>query len=421
MVRLLLHGLTLCFLSLQIKKMSALQEENDGLLAMGYKITRDSWADDRIINDFLGILKRRNEEYTNAPKMFSYPTFFPVAMGRSGYDGVKRWARQVDVFEFDVLLFPIHEPGHWILVAVFPKKKEVRSYDSMGGEHPKRLYQILHYLEREARENNVPFQRNGWRLWGNPSGLPDQGNKKDCGFFLCFFAGCLARAEDPAKTKVPASLELRRCIAHALRTKRVEELDQRYLKPTFFREDLEKDLEQYMRDYITMLSSLAISEHLRSSTSAAEITQGGLASEPPAVKINKGDPLGAEKSKVEPVSSDDEWVDTGNSGGSSPALSLCCGDDLMEEISNVIIRKRPADELEEISDEDLEENYTGETTETLRVKGPLERVSGPKERRDRRTGQLRKKRRRIKVKVSAGVVKRVNVKTVGLPVYNLYG
>jgi hypothetical protein len=63
---------------------------------------------------------------------------------------VKRWTNTVDIFSYDLLLFPIHSVDHWSLVAIDLKKDAYTYFDSMefptneaaietGKEHTKKI------------------------------------------------------------------------------------------------------------------------------------------------------------------------------------------------------------------------------------------------------------------------------------------
>lgn len=82
--------------------------------------------------------------------MYTFTTYFYTSLKNRGYEGVERWTSKVDIFGFDLLLFPIHSTDHWSLVAIDLKKDEYGYFDSMafpndktavavGREHIKRI------------------------------------------------------------------------------------------------------------------------------------------------------------------------------------------------------------------------------------------------------------------------------------------
>lgn len=68
----------------------------------------------QVINFYMNMLMDRGSAEGNS-KVHAFNTFFyPKIMG-SGYAGVRRWTRRVDVFAVDYVLVPIHLGMHWCL------------------------------------------------------------------------------------------------------------------------------------------------------------------------------------------------------------------------------------------------------------------------------------------------------------------
>ncbi|KAG8325588.1 hypothetical protein J6590_063731 [Homalodisca vitripennis] len=63
----------------------------------------------------------------------------------------------------DLILFPLHlrdyEGSHWALIAVKPKLNFIRSFDSMGHPRTKEMRVILKFMERNAADRKVLFDR----------------------------------------------------------------------------------------------------------------------------------------------------------------------------------------------------------------------------------------------------------------------
>ena len=49
------------------------------------------------------------------PKIHSFNTFFYPKLQSTGYDGVRRWTRKVDIFAVKYLIIPVHLGMHWCL------------------------------------------------------------------------------------------------------------------------------------------------------------------------------------------------------------------------------------------------------------------------------------------------------------------
>ena len=103
----------------------------------------------------------------------------------SGYAGLKRWTRNVDIFQQDVILIPIHLERHWCLATVCPKEKAIRYYDSMGGRNLELLNRLKEFMEAESIDKNkTQLDTRSWKL-ECVTNIPQQTNGSDCGVFLC--------------------------------------------------------------------------------------------------------------------------------------------------------------------------------------------------------------------------------------------
>ena len=53
----------------------------------------------------------------------------------AGYNSVKRWTKEVDLFSYSLVLVPVHLGDHWCLATIDMDKKSIVYYDSMGGNN----------------------------------------------------------------------------------------------------------------------------------------------------------------------------------------------------------------------------------------------------------------------------------------------
>ncbi len=60
-----------------------------------------------------------------------------------GYEAAKPKKRLVDIFSYDILLFPVYNILHWTLAIVYHWRHIIEHYDSQGGFHP-RCVNVLH-------------------------------------------------------------------------------------------------------------------------------------------------------------------------------------------------------------------------------------------------------------------------------------
>ena len=63
--------------------------------------------------------------------VFAFSTFFYSKLVTSGFDGVSKWMKQVDIFDKELLLILIHLGTHWCLPIVDFSLEEFCYYDSM--------------------------------------------------------------------------------------------------------------------------------------------------------------------------------------------------------------------------------------------------------------------------------------------------
>ncbi|VDQ05351.1 unnamed protein product [Trichobilharzia regenti] len=73
----------------------------------------------QVINFYLQLLQHRSQRQKNLPRLAVLSTFFYAKLtspNGGGYPGVRRWTRQMKLFDQDIVLVPIHDRGmHWCL------------------------------------------------------------------------------------------------------------------------------------------------------------------------------------------------------------------------------------------------------------------------------------------------------------------
>lgn len=157
---------------------------------------KDEWLNDNIINCYMNLIQERSNIPTedNLPTVYTMNTHFVSRLIESGYKSVERWTKRVNIFSFNIILFPVHvNNNHWALVVVDFRQKTIRYYDSMGNTNPKVLDAIENYLKEESLSklkkpfDIVPFKKQ------NVENIPRQDNGNDCGVFSCIFAEVISR------------------------------------------------------------------------------------------------------------------------------------------------------------------------------------------------------------------------------------
>lgn len=148
-----------------------------------------NWLNDQVMNMY-GELIMESAHH----KVHFLNSFFHRQLMTKGYEGVKRWTKQVDLFSKNVILVPIHLEVHWCLVSADIIKKKICLYDSQGNALQKIGRNILKYLMTEAKEKNQTEFESGWVVSFDEE-VPQQTNENDCGVFVLEYSRCLALAK----------------------------------------------------------------------------------------------------------------------------------------------------------------------------------------------------------------------------------
>ncbi|XP_045907689.1 sentrin-specific protease 5-like isoform X2 [Micropterus dolomieu] len=148
-----------------------------------------NWLNDQVMNMY-GELIMESAHH----KVHFLNSFFHRQLMTKGYDGVKRWTKQVDLFSMSLLLVPIHLEVHWCLVTADIVKKKICLYDSQGNALQKVARNILKYLMTEAKEKKQVAFESGWAVSFDEK-IPQQTNENDCGVFVLEYSRCLAMAK----------------------------------------------------------------------------------------------------------------------------------------------------------------------------------------------------------------------------------
>ena len=156
------------------------------------------WLNDEVINFFLKLLEQREVEATWPSCHFHQTTFYPkLAEEPAGYkySHVAEWTRGKDVFSKDLIMVPIHRPGHWTLAVINMKQQRFEYYDSLRGPPGFVFENLRRWLEDESLDKKgVSLDTTGWTevVWKQGQ-TPQQRNSWDCGMFMIRTADWLAR------------------------------------------------------------------------------------------------------------------------------------------------------------------------------------------------------------------------------------
>ncbi|CAJ0908003.1 21010_t:CDS:2 [Entrophospora sp. SA101] len=86
-----------------------------------------------VINFYGKLVVERSTNNDNLPSVFVYSTQFMTKYLNSGYQGVSKWTKKVDIFSKDLLFVPIHNGAHWSLCLVDFQAFRIDYIDSMYG------------------------------------------------------------------------------------------------------------------------------------------------------------------------------------------------------------------------------------------------------------------------------------------------
>ncbi|KAM4626874.1 sentrin-specific protease 2 [Discoglossus pictus] len=176
----------------------------DDILSSAFKlnITRQDfwtlknkhWLNDEIINFYMNLLVKRNKE-NGFPKLHVFSTFFYPKLLSGGYQAVRRWTKDVHLFEKDIILVPVHLDVHWSLLVCDLRKKTIKYYDSIGREGYSICQEFLKYLQEEHKaKRNQSLDNTRWKLHSmKPQEIPQQMNGSDCGVFVCKYADYISQ------------------------------------------------------------------------------------------------------------------------------------------------------------------------------------------------------------------------------------
>ncbi|XP_045081436.1 sentrin-specific protease 2 isoform X1 [Coregonus clupeaformis] len=155
-----------------------------------------SWLNDEVINFYLSLVMARSSSEGRGLKVYSFSTFFfPKLHGGGGHAAVKRWTKAVDLFQYDIILVPLHLGVHWSLAVINFNSRTVRSYDSMGQRHDDICSLLLLYLSEEHKaRKDQDLDVCKWTVGSlRASEIPQQKNGSDCGVFSCKYADYIAQ------------------------------------------------------------------------------------------------------------------------------------------------------------------------------------------------------------------------------------
>eukprot|EP00794_Sanderia_malayensis_P003544 gene3544-4047_t len=178
-----------------------------------------NWLNDEVVNFYFNLLYERSKQ-PGYLKMHFFNSFFYPKLLRTGYSGVKRWTKKVDIFSVDIVVLPVHLGMHWCLAsesesesesdsylhafsscvsastAIDMRNKQIVYYDSLKGDNVQCISALRNYIMEEHKDKKKSsLNINEWSEI-LPKNIPEQLNGCDCGVFACKYAECLTRGSE---------------------------------------------------------------------------------------------------------------------------------------------------------------------------------------------------------------------------------
>lgn len=145
-----------------------------------------NWLNDQVMNMYGDLVMDSVPE-----KVHFFNSFFYDKLRTKGYEGVKRWTKNVDIFQKDLLLIPIHLEVHWSLVSVDIPRRAITYFDSQRTLNRRCPKHIFKYLQAEAIKKDQQDFLSGWKGFFKMN-VGRQNNDSDCGAFVLQYCKCLA-------------------------------------------------------------------------------------------------------------------------------------------------------------------------------------------------------------------------------------
>uniref|UniRef100_A0A673JLT5 Sentrin-specific protease 3-like n=1 Tax=Sinocyclocheilus rhinocerous TaxID=307959 RepID=A0A673JLT5_9TELE len=145
-----------------------------------------NWLNDQVMNMYGDLVMDAAPE-----KVHFFNSFFYDKLRTKGYDGVKRWTKNVDIFQKKFLLIPIHLEVHWSLVCVNVLQRSITYFDSQRTLNRRCPKHIAKYLQGEAIKREQKEFYTGWKGFFKMN-VARQNNDSDCGAFVLQYCKCLA-------------------------------------------------------------------------------------------------------------------------------------------------------------------------------------------------------------------------------------
>jgi Ulp1 family protease len=123
-----------------------------------HRLNEGEYLNDTIIEFYLRYL-RQNSEIVTFPSTYFYNTFFYNQMkrkddkssgGEFGYEKIKKWTKNVDIFNFEYLVVPICEAMHWYLAIIYNPGAALKEEEGVDKEMAETKVKNIHVKKISA-------------------------------------------------------------------------------------------------------------------------------------------------------------------------------------------------------------------------------------------------------------------------------
>ena len=149
---------------------------------------------DKILNQYVELIKKRNEADSSLPSIYSFNTFVYEVLDRLGLEEgeikMKNWFQE-DLREKDLIICPINKSLHWSMIIIEMQKKSIHYFDSLRGSRrasaaPKMMKRFIeNYVKKKGEEATFRIKIR--------QDTPVQTNGVDCGVFALQCAERISR------------------------------------------------------------------------------------------------------------------------------------------------------------------------------------------------------------------------------------
>lgn len=97
-------------------------------------LSGNNWLDDKVINCYSEMITKRSIKNLDMIQVKCFTTHFFAWLSK-GYDHIRKWTKDIDIFGYRKLIFPIHLPNHWVCAVINFVDKRIEYYDSYHGQN----------------------------------------------------------------------------------------------------------------------------------------------------------------------------------------------------------------------------------------------------------------------------------------------